>query len=139
MGLEEREERPDRPRGHHERSRPEGEGHRCAATTPETTCARPGVLQGSEPRIHPGITRKNAGGSLQTPFFLSTLDAFSHHDSAASSVPPGGAAISVRDSCAGLLIPLPTTSSAPLCAAGHVAGRVAPTRRGGLGRPDPLG
>src|ERR1700759_2983354 len=71
MGLEQCEERPDRPQCHNERGRPQGEGHRCAPPSPETPGYCTGVLAGSEARLHPGITLGNGTRSLQRYFSLS--------------------------------------------------------------------
>src|SRR5690349_6374412 len=71
MGLEQREERQDRPRRHHERGRPQGEGHRCASPPPETPRYRTWIPPGSKARLHPGITQANGTRSLQTHIPLS--------------------------------------------------------------------
>src|ERR1700760_2664561 len=71
MGLEQCEERPNRPERHHERRRPEGEGHRGASPPPETPRYRALIPPGSKARLHPGITRANDMRSLQSHIFLS--------------------------------------------------------------------
>src|SRR5437773_7637476 len=73
MGLEQREERPDRPRRHHERGRPQGEGHRRASPPPETPRYRTRIPPGSKARLHTGITQANGTRSLQTHIFLSNM------------------------------------------------------------------
>src|SRR5213080_3456948 len=71
MGLEQRKERQDRPRRHHERGRPQGEGHRRASPPTETPRYHTRIPPGSKARLHPGITQANDTRSLQTHIFLS--------------------------------------------------------------------
>src|SRR6266699_3575564 len=72
MGLEQREERPDRAQRHHKRGRSQGEGHRRAPPPPETARYRTRIPPGSKARLHTGITQANGTRSLQTHIFLSS-------------------------------------------------------------------